>query len=184
MTPASGYASLPKMPRRWLRLVSTPERWVLSFSVVSLGAGIAIWATAFSTELGAVLVGFALGNVPPIVVAAARRREQRIPVIASAGKVPADVLETRTVRNMQVGEIAFAVPWAVAVTSDQRAYINGAYNVNENPAGTSKMRVERRAHGFAVEVPSSYKYDMTDTLPWSGSQADDILPVLELNVGQ
>jgi hypothetical protein len=169
-----------KNARILLALVKTAEWWVLGLSGVALAAGASIWALGIVGELGPVLVGFALGSVPPLFIAVVSRRERLIPLNEDAVKVPHEVLETSAVRDMRVGDVAFSVPWAVAVTADGRAYINGDYTTEQSPGGTVEMRIERQERGFVIEVPSSYKYQLADEVPWLGAHPEDVLPVIEV----
>lgn len=114
---------------------------------------------------------------------------ERIPALdAMAGTTQAILLpsaleETEILSRLAIGETAFTVPWAMAVSEDGRCYLNGGYTTEARPGGTVTMKVERKEEGFVVTVPPTKRYSTAERPPWVGSGLADIFPVVEVRIG-
>ena len=64
-----------------------------------------------------------------------------------------------TIKDMIVGEEAYAVPWSIHVDQDGRCWIRGDYNFSNQPFGTNQMKVRRTSEGFEVQIPAGEQFD-------------------------
>lgn len=58
----------------------------------------------------------------------------------------------KTVRQMQVGEVAYTAPWALLFYSDDRRMIWANTPVYDEPQGFSTMKVTRADRGFVIDT--------------------------------
>lgn len=84
--------------------------------------------------------------------------------------IPEDFLTKRIV-DMAVGEVGYAVPWAMLTTTGERTFIKGAYTISRNPSGTATLRVLRSEDGFHVTIDP--KGDHRWNKPMSGDPWDN-----------
>jgi hypothetical protein len=54
------------------------------------------------------------------------------------------------IKNMILGQVGYAAPWAVTVYEDGTAVINGEYKVYPKPGGTVQLRVGRTQEGVFI----------------------------------
>lgn len=66
-------------------------------------------------------------------------------------RLPED-LEAPAVRNMEVGEKSWSVPWAMEVDSERRCWLRSTYTGHDEPGGTVSMLVTRTEDGFEVDL--------------------------------
>lgn len=78
-------------------------------------------------------------------------------------------------RDMQVGDTGFTVPWAMSVDRDRKCWLRASYPIDPQPGGTVQMRVTRTQDGYHAWLVDDYAYD-PDELP-----AFEFLPVVELH---
>lgn len=84
-------------------------------------------------------------------------------------------LEPENLEHMQVGDVAFTVPWAMRVDRERRCWLAPTYPAHEAPGGTVQMRVERRDDGYHAWPPGDERWQ-----PESGDHSDH-LPVAHLH---
>ena len=72
---------------------------------------------------------------------------------------PASVeVVVEAVEDMKVGDVRYAVPWALQVHGDGGYTILADHRVDAEPRGTVEMKVVRRVDGFAVDVRPCFRY--------------------------
>lgn len=127
---------------------------------------------------GAAIAGAAAGAA---AVIAARRNQERGSNCCITKSHEHD--DKNQIRNMQIGEIGYAVPWAACQVriapwfprSSYKYILNGSYSVDTEPHGTAIMKVERTKLGYRI-----YVSETTDQVPkqdrhsW-GSEEYDII---------
>lgn len=101
----------------------------------------------------------------------------------SMARLPEEFLEKNTLSQLSVGESAYSVPWAMAVTENRLCVLNGRYTFHKEPFGTSKMLVRRGKDGYEVYVPEGYKYSFSRSIPWVGAAKEDFIPVTKVHKG-
>lgn len=64
--------------------------------------------------------------------------------------------KAKTIADLQVGEVAYIVTWAIFADKDGNVYLDGSYTVDSNPEGTVKIKVGRSYSGYWAELFRSY----------------------------
>lgn len=139
-------------------------------------SGAMLLSSGWSLELAGVTLGFGLGLLPPLVEGIHERRQFLLPDRGGA-RFPDRLLEHGTVRNLPLGHSGYTVPWALAITRDARTFIHAGYEVQEEPGGTVRMRIERTPQGLVVFVPAAERFTKTSEVRHSGANFRDYLPV-------
>jgi len=83
-----------------------------------------------------------------------------------------------TIKDMLVGEKAYVIPWAVIVDLSGAVWIRADYPFHSEPKGTAQALIEKRADGFTVKVPRSYRYRL-ETI--SAEIKASLLPVIKIS---
>ena len=88
------------------------------------------------------------------------------------------VTETVRIRDLAIGRMGFAVPWAVFVDKDWRFWLNGNYTAHCQPDEKYCMEVARTEDGYFVGVSGCPERT------WShhGSYSDPFVPLPVLNL--
>lgn len=60
----------------------------------------------------------------------------------------------RFIRDMQVGESGYEVPWALEITPQLRGVLNPHFDISPSVMGTISMKITRTEKGFRLEPPS------------------------------
>jgi len=97
--------------------------------------------------------------------------------------IPEELIETDTLAQLKIGETAYTVPWAMAVTELGECYLNGDYTFHQEPGGTIQMLIRKTKDGYEVEVPQGYKYQPSRNNPWVGGTDERLLPVNKVKKG-
>lgn len=87
--------------------------------------------------------------------------------------IPATYFQ-KQIRDLQIGERAWTVPWAMVVDRNGGAKLNGNYSAHSQPEGTVQLAIERVAAGFCVWLPPDYQWIPTKHSDWA------TLPVVEV----
>ena len=85
-----------------------------------------------------------------------------------------------TIKDMIIGEQAFAVPWSIQVDQDGNCWIRGDYAFTHRKFGTSKMLIRRTSNGFEVHVSQDAQYEPVHISPQAVSYMA-LLPVVTIN---
>ena len=85
-----------------------------------------------------------------------------------------------TIKDMIVGEEAFAVSWAMQVDQDGQCWIRGDYDFTSQPFGTSEMRIKKTRDGFEVTVPHDKHYTPRYLSP-EDHELMTLMPVVKVN---
>ncbi|MBI4033901.1 hypothetical protein HY379_02780 [Candidatus Saccharibacteria bacterium] len=80
-------------------------------------------------------------------------------------RLPEDLEEGTTLRNLEVGEETWTVPWAMNIDAERRCWLSAGYAGHDEPWGTVTMLVRREEEGFVVEI------DLSDDYKWHISHA-------------
>lgn len=72
----------------------------------------------------------------------------------------------RTISDMKVGESAYTVPWALAVTKVEKIpYLKLDFTANDKPGGTARMLVQKvSTNTYQVQPPKDYAFDAYDPM--------------------
>lgn len=84
------------------------------------------------------------------------------------------------IKDLIVGETAYAVPWSVWVRLNGTAAINGSFNFEEHPSGTLSMEIKKVGPKIQVNLKTigNYKFERSETPPHNGSSEEDYIPVI------
>lgn len=94
-------------------------------------------------------------------------------------KLP-DILEKKdTIKNMQIGDVGFIVPWAMTAYADGECYINYGHTFSREKLGTLDLKVRKVKNGF--EVDTSYTKHRWEKNRWINSDREGI-PVVNFLV--
>lgn len=61
-----------------------------------------------------------------------------------------------SIGSMKVGQVGYALSWALRVNSSWSCYLVPSYPVSKEPFGTTNMKIERKQDGYHVWVNDSY----------------------------
>lgn len=88
------------------------------------------------------------------------------------------------IRNMQVGNAGYILPWAVQKVGD-KLLINTKYDVEPAPAGTCTAHLTLTEQGYVVknwaqqaETRVGAISITTRKYPWTGAEDNDVAPVI------
>lgn len=88
-------------------------------------------------------------------------------------------LEQTSIEDLQEGESAYCVPWAIWVKLDKRSFINGHFSFESEEEGTLTMHIKRRGSEILVDKDSlgGHKFSRSEFPPHIDSKPEDYLPV-------
>jgi hypothetical protein len=82
-------------------------------------------------------------------------------------------------REIQVGERWWTVPWAMTVDLDGTMRLKMKFHCFAKPGGTVTMPVERRADGFYVGLPADEMWERDSHLGFSRQDLVEVVGLLE-----
>ena len=96
-------------------------------------------------------------------------------IVSKHATLPDTAATVTHLRDMQIGDTGYTVPWAMSVDRDRKCWLRASYTIDTQPGGTVQMRVTRREDGYHVWLVDGHAYDPVE-LP-----AFEFLPVVELH---
>lgn len=89
-------------------------------------------------------------------------------------RLPSEFIE-HTVGDLEVGESAYVVPWAMSLDADGLLWLDPRTGTDAEPGGTVQMQITRTAQGYVADIRSCAGHK------WNISQVEDrYIPVREL----
>lgn len=156
----------------------------MRYKVISVS--LVILTVAYAVGTGRYEFLFASGFGLVAVIGSFRKQEKFTSVTTRVGRsaeLPSGMLEQDILRNMEVGDVAYTLPWGMMIDKDMRCHLNGTYPAEPFPSGTVSMRVERREDGyhvFATETGEQF-HPRSGGIPWLGSTEQDLIPVVAVH---
>ena len=74
--------------------------------------------------------------------------------------------EERLIRDMEVGESGWTMPWAVRLGLENDYWIDLEYNIYEGKQGTSTLEVTRHEDGYHPKLHEPYEYEPERISAW------------------
>jgi len=95
-----------------------------------------------------------------------------------------DELREKTLADLEVGDSAWTVPWAMWVDNSNRCWLHPDCSASVYGGGTLQMLVARRAHGYSVGLlpDCSHKWTPSDVPGYADSATAIWIPVVEFLV--
>lgn len=87
-----------------------------------------------------------------------------------------------TLAEMEVGDVAYTVPWAMVIDSDRYCWLQSSFASHAQPGGTMQMRVERREDGFHVQCSRLTPREVETQQRSHADVPADAIPVAELTL--
>ncbi len=94
--------------------------------------------------------------------------------------LPDQYLERDTIADMELDETRWVQPWAMSVDVGQRCWLNGRFVTADLPEGTARIAIRRDPSGYTVYLPEDETWTPGERIPWTGTVAGDVLPVLKV----
>ncbi|MEU9332298.1 caspase family protein [Streptomyces sp. NPDC048290] len=110
-------------------------------------------------------------------------REGGSPGVAGAESAEGDAallpedMQPATISGMEVGAVAYTLPWAMWADEHRRLWLHPDYPADEHPGGTVEMKIQRVPGGYHVWAPPDHHYQPG---PPAFVGAHGRLPVLRL----
>jgi hypothetical protein len=89
-------------------------------------------------------------------------------------RLPDKYLETGRIKDMEIGDSGYAVPWALSVNLRREVFLNPNYTIEPDAGGTLTMRVSRGLGGYVVDITR------VDRFRWTPDADAEGLPVVRL----
>ena len=96
-------------------------------------------------------------------------------------KLPSNLETTSAIDRMALGKVGYTLPWGMWVDNDRNCWLHPKYPVDDQPQGTSQMRVELREDGYHVWAPAGKTWPLVDKPGFASPDDTAYIPVVMLH---